>query len=990
VKYPHFLVLLLSFLSISYAHAWQKELLFDNLTQKEGLPSNETYYVFRDSKNYLWFATDKGVTRYNGSKMEYFNLPDNVIFQIREDHKGRIWFFSHTGKLSYFLNGKIYVYPYNKKIKDSIPAPLITAAYITQDETIRINSANYENYTISKDGSIKTVWYRLPKQTGGAVMKIDEIEPGKLWAQKIQSPPVTYTSLTIHLTTRQGKRSYHIPFYTDKLAICYGATLSQKGDVFVFLGNYLFRLNQDGTYLVREMPATVLCLQLFNNNRLMAGMISHGMMILSDSLENQSPVFLKGKSVTSLSIDNENGYWLTTLENGAYYIKNPHLMRLSGFPEPFETAWRLYNMNDSALLFATSNGFYSSENGKVKSLLRQRSREICHLFVNDKNIYIGRIGFSQNNSIFSVNRAIRFFEKTVFISNARWLLDMGHGKFMVQNGPHLFVLNTLTGSDKVLSSNFHTCRIGYKDADNTIWLGTMDGLYQYDERSNSTHRVLDTSSVISQGITGIEQMPNGWYLLNVRFGGITLMKDSSIITQITTEDGLLSNAITSLLVINNQVWAATSNGISVITFSSYTPLQYKIQNIGENEHFFNLNVHQLIQFKNSIYAATSRGIYIIEKPAELLNKAKPPLPLYIHSVHYYKGDTTAIDRLTVPYHNRRVVIRISAISFNAHKEIKYYYRISRADSSWQTLNTDELLLEQLPPGQWDIEIKAIIPGQQRVSEIQRFSLQIEKPWWQNNLLILLVIVSFASALFLIIKARVSAIRKKEEQKVALHQKMAQLEQTSLRSQMNPHFIFNALTSIQQLIISGNTTEANDYLVRFSRLIRKTLDLSSDSYISIAEEKEYLAEYVQLEQLRFPRKFSYEILIDESIDQQKTQIPNMLLQPIVENCIRHGFKQLNGQEGKITVMIRKSGRFIQCIVRDNGVGRTVDQTGNFTSHKSYGIDLIRQRLENISILNNEHEYSFEIKDLAPNNNQRGTEVVLNLPYKKNTHDKGGYN
>ena len=98
----------------------QKEFEFKNFTQEEGLPSNESYFIYRDSKQFLWIATDKGVVRYDGNKMESFDLPDNVIFKISEDSKGRIWFFSHTGRLAYFFNGTIYPYKYNDKIIETI------------------------------------------------------------------------------------------------------------------------------------------------------------------------------------------------------------------------------------------------------------------------------------------------------------------------------------------------------------------------------------------------------------------------------------------------------------------------------------------------------------------------------------------------------------------------------------------------------------------------------------------------------------------------------------------------------------------------------------------------------------------------------------------------------------------------------------------------------------------------------------------------------
>jgi LytS/YehU family sensor histidine kinase len=203
--------------------------------------------------------------------------------------------------------------------------------------------------------------------------------------------------------------------------------------------------------------------------------------------------------------------------------------------------------------------------------------------------------------------------------------------------------------------------------------------------------------------------------------------------------------------------------------------------------------------------------------------------------------------------------------------------------------------------------------------------------------------------------------------------------------MNPHFIFNCLTSIQQLIISGNKTDANEYLVKFSRLIRKTLEMSARPFISIREEKEYLEEYLFLEQLRLSNRFDYSIVADVSINTDNTFIPNMMIQPVVENCVRHGIKSLQDKKGIINVIFKAGQNSIICTVTDNGVGRNSISSFSkvtFTEHKSYGMDIVRKRLETFSEFNID-ESGIEIKDLSnADGSAAGTEVILHLPYKNN--------
>ncbi|XZF14124.1 histidine kinase [Chitinophagaceae bacterium MMS25-I14] len=515
---------------------------------------------------------------------------------------------------------------------------------------------------------------------------------------------------------------------------------------------------------------------------------------------------------------------------------------------------------------------------------------------------------------------------------------------------------------------------------NRIWMGVIDGLYRLSDHQDTVLPFMPSSSFFKTGVNCIRQMYNGIHVVGTRFGGIVIMKDANHVTQITAENGLLSNSIKYLLPVKNRLWAVTSKGISVINFTSFAPLQYTITNIGKNEGFYNMVIYQIAAYKGCIYAATSRGMYIIDNPEKFLDKYPQPIPLYISNINYYKGDTINLDKIKIPFNNSRVVIQISAVCFNSAEDVKYYYRINKAETAWRSITGNELLLEKLPPGDYMVEIMAAIPNQGRFSEIKHLEIIIEKPWWQNNWLRLGAVLLCSTIIVIIYKKRIRKIKKSEEQKTALNAKLAELKQTSLRAQMNPHFIFNCLTSIQQLIVTGNAEDANDYLVRFSRLIRKTLELSAFSFISIADEKEYLTEYIILEQLRLPGQFDYEFLIDPSIDERRTEIPNMMLQPIIENSIRHGIKHLETRKGRITVALQKNGDFICCIITDNGIGRNPYDKKDFTEHRSYGMKIVYERLENIEELKNIKDSLIEIKDLKDNNGITGTEVTFKFPYK----------
>lgn len=701
-----------------------------------------------------------------------------------------------------------------------------------------------------------------------------------------------------------------------------------------------------------------------------------------DLIEKNKLYSLGGKSISSITLDNDSGIWFSTLENGVYYIKNPFITHLSGFKESEAPISKLFSVADTTLLFATVNGIGGVSHDTIFTVLPVKSNTVSDLLVDNKQLLFARSIHIPNltKPTLIEEHYCQGFDKAIIFNETLFIINVSNAIKLAYYGTYFMAINNLKVQHVPIDFKANTKCI-YKDLSGTIWVGAIDGLYRFDNAMDQIHPAVPDLPELKQEVTCITQLNNGVLCIGTRTGGISLLKDSTLLGTISSADGLLSNDIIHLLPVGNDLWVTTHKGISVIRFSSFTPPRYKIATIGRNEGLFNMVIYQLAQFKGSIYAATSKGLYCIDDPASFIDKKPVAIPFYLSAVNYYKGDTSNTDHLSVPYTKNRVRLSLSAVCYNMPDSLHYYYRINETEN-WQQLTGPELLLENLSPGSYKIELKVAIPHLNRSSAVQTFSLTIEKPWWQNNWFRLGMVLLVGGLIFFFIRFRIKRIQHSEEQKRSLHTKMNELKQISLKAQMNPHFIFNCLTSIQQLIVTGDAREANDALVKFSRLIRKTLELSSELYISIAAEKEYLAEYIALEQLRFPNQFTAEFVLDETIDTYTTLIPGMLLQPIIENSIRHGVKHLQERKGKIIITIRKQENTIVCTVRDNGTGR--DSSGaNATSHKSYGTRIIQQRLDNLAELEGISSISLEIKDLKDGDLIAGTEVTLRLPYKSVT-------
>ena len=227
----------------------------------------------------------------------------------------------------------------------------------------------------------------------------------------------------------------------------------------------------------------------------------------------------------------------------------------------------------------------------------------------------------------------------------------------------------------------------------------------------------------------------------------------------------------------------------------------------------------------------------------------------------------------------------------------------------------------------------------------------------------------------------------EKKQAELHQKAIELEMQALRAQMNPHFIFNCLSSINRFIFKNDNKLASDYLTRFSRLIRMVLMSSSKKLITLEDELEMLRLYLDLERLRFKDAFDYSITTTNIVDAGAIFIPPLLLQPFCENAVWHGLMHKE-TKGHLNIMISEEDKVLHCIIEDDGVGRekaAAYKSKSAESEKSMGLEITTERL---ALLNKENNFStfYKIEDLLNEHNEVvGTRVKIRIKYKESIEE-----
>ncbi|MCH8904659.1 MAG: histidine kinase [Bacteroidetes bacterium] len=325
------------------------------------------------------------------------------------------------------------------------------------------------------------------------------------------------------------------------------------------------------------------------------------------------------------------------------------------------------------------------------------------------------------------------------------------------------------------------------------------------------------------------------------------------------------------------------------------------------------------------------------------------------------------------YDQNHIIFNFNGICFTNPDKVAYHYKLEGYDEEWSPMVTERLAkYTGLPPGDYTFKVVSCNNEMIWNKDPVEFSFVIASPFWQKWWFRTTVIGLFAFIIWYFIYFRIRSIKKKN----SLNSKMEQLKLEALRSQMNPHFIFNCMNTIQHYINSNEKKEANMFLSKFAELMRMILDNSQKSLVRLSDDLKALRLYLDLERLRFDNRFKYEINIGDGIDADSQLIPPMIIHPYVENAIIHGL--LNKEaEGKVTVNLGLRDNFLICEVEDDGVGRAraEELKKDKHGHKPAGIKLTNERIETLNLLN-QSQMHININDLYDENGKgNGTRVEI---------------
>lgn len=509
--------------------------------------------------------------------------------------------------------------------------------------------------------------------------------------------------------------------------------------------------------------------------------------------------------------------------------------------------------------------------------------------------------------------------------------------------------------------------------DQEYYIGTVDGLYICNK--NGERRYAGSiSPQLSNRISYFLKTNDGHLWIATYGGGVVCIKDERVVRHVTEKEGLTSNVCRTLFLHNNYLWVGTDKGLNKIDL--WNPAK-PIMNYTTTDGLPSNIINVIFIDSNKIYVGSPSGLTFFEE-SKISNSSR--CNLKILDLSFSNKSRAAANHYELKHSENSLKVAFAGISFKSGGDILYRYRLKGLSNTWDSTRQTVLEYPSLPPGIYELQLEAI-NKYGKTSEMASIPFTINTPYWQTLWFRIGLVALVIGITWLLVSRRFHTIRKREREKTALQQKMNDMEQMALRAQMNPHFIFNCLNSIQNFIINNNLEATNQYLTEFAYLIRQTLDNSDKGAISVSNETKYLTRYLELEKMRFGHSFDYSIEIDPHLDADSTRIPTMMLQPYVENCIRHGIRHKREGAGMVAIKFLQKKSGLLCIVEDNGIGR--EKAHEFKSHKhveyqSKGMSLTADR---INILNRQHaeDITIEVTDLKDEARQaRGTRVAIYIP------------
>lgn len=938
-----------------------QERVFKFFSNKDGLPSNNIFKIRFDQKGFLWIAHDKGISRFDGNTFRNYNNPNqksNVYTDLQIDARGRVWMSNLGLQIFYIENDEMILF---KSFDLKFPPTALKMTFLSNGNMV-VNAQGGLTEIDVKTGQEFVTYIGIAVQfycSEQDVVYLVNPYTKKLFAYKNKQldsnaynlifPPILVNNDVI-LSTYNNTNKLHV--YSRRTGM----------DKTIELG-YNFNYSEfiDGRFMV------------FTNGNI------HQISVGADGV--QSRILMNGHSFTHHAKDALGNEWYSTLNEGIIFIPAGNCRRLSKYDGA--EFLKLVQFRNNAYCISVDNNFFKLKKDELLQVgafndILDKKPVILMKNLQDVQLIIGNNRFMILDSNLKV--APYFPElamKDICMDKRRFIyFATPHNVYRHpanQEAMMRIVKNrTFIGLEDIMIRypiiGRFNC-VAYDTMASSFYYGGVPGFFLQKD-GESAIEIKDGSNSIYSSILDYS---NPYMLVGTIQNGIYIMRNGKIVRHLHSGNSTLGNTIIKIKHYENNIWVLSEKGLHTIHKNTFLVQSYS--------HVGAVTLNNCTDFtisQDQLYLISSQDLYSVDLNEFI--KSITPVPVFYRSVMAGGKTTYNLNRLSYPYDLNSLVIAIQIPAAMVLGNAEFEYSLN--NNQWIHLGKGqtEIYLNQLSPGNYKMSIR-----QKGMNKLYTMSFVIENPWWGTWWFYVTIILIAGYLAYTIARRRIKNIREKsraEIEKFKLEKALQQNILSSIKSQMNPHFLFNALNTIQSYIYLNDKKQAIGYLGKFSVLTRKILDQSNHETITLSEEHETLDLYLQLEKMRFENTLDYTFTFENIPFKDQFRVPPMLIQPYVENAVKHGLMH-KPDKRRLNIRFRYNAaqNLIEVYVDDNGIGRKkameINEKRGY-SHKPFSTEANRTRLE---ILNNENQnpISVQITDKTDEyGNSTGTLVQINIP------------
>ena len=1011
-----------------------EQLRFEVIDIKNGLSHNSVHNIYQDSKGFIWFCTDEGMNRYDGYDFQRLSkdnenknsLVSNFTTCITESSPGIFWIGTEKGLSIYFYGPKKFITLENpaqiKKlmVEDSVTVWVQTPYSLYKMRLVERDKET-NDYTVSVE----------PMNAYKEIICKCDVHHFLLAGR--DNNLYTYD---IGTKLIQNKNNYDVLSRLIPKKIN-GITKDKLERYWVATNDGLYSIDKDLTTIdsfsalrpvFSGLGDKITSIGIGKLGNIYIGTLQHGLLIFdinrSRFIEYQSDPYnlnsIPDNKIMSLLIDNGGTLWVGTKGSGvAVHSHYKYKFKLIT-QEPFKTTWLT---NKYVLCFAEDNseniwigtdggGLYKYDiknnifsNWRNNGFGNSLSNDVVQNLLLDKN---GQLWAGTLNGICKfdtyTNAFRRYFLtpykksdnlKIPAYNNIR-LFETKGGELYAFDEHNLHHFNPLKNNFEPVIININWANFFpnsiIEEDDGTWWIAASSGIFHISLQDGlldeKALRIINDKYFKTDQLNCLLREGETILWIGTSNGGLFLFnkQQKKIVSIFTERNGLSNNFIHGILKDNSgKLWMSTNRGISVFDPTLKQFRNYDV-NDGLQSNEFNGGSY-LKTGKNDLLFGGMNGFNIVEPDKIPFNSFKPTANITSIRIDNqqldYEAYRTQAKRIKLENKQNNISFEFISCDFSNTPKNRFEFRLDGYDKNWTQTARNYVSYTKLPPGNYIFYVRSSNNDGVWSSNTASFSFRIKPMIWQTWWFKIMAAIALLIFSYRFITNRIQMARKKEKEKMQLakqkteyEKQLAEIKLKALVAQMNPHFIFNCMNSIQAMILSDQNMQASTYLTKLSRLVRSVLENSVKTFIPLNDVIDNLKLYLELESLRFDQKFNYDINV-ENIDVYSVEMPSMLIQPYVENAIWHGLIKKEGEKN-IHIRFYRDGNNCICEIEDNGIGRAKAFELNLSKkHKSLGTLITKEMFETLHKIKDTH-YEVEIIDLYDTSHiPSGTKVIIKM-------------